>query len=155
GMTASTLTGVARFRHCVYAGVSTFVVFLLLVLPLAVVLFRAGLAIGEIGLPTASENWMDHVLETASNNLPLVIALALVLVPVLMLGGFLLGGALDVSLTAVARAFFRRDQWTYHTREGKSFTVFGPWRNPVLAAAWSVIGWSLLLTCWVPLLTGS
>ena len=87
----------------------------------------------------------------ALNHGPGVVALCLILTPVLIVTGFLLGGALDVAATTVLRGLRPRECWTYHTHDGKSFPVYGPWENPVLAGFWGVIGWALVLTCWVPL----
>jgi hypothetical protein len=103
--------------------------------------------------PSESESSIAAV-DALQNNLGRL-ALIAILTPFLMVAGFLLGGAFDILMTAAARGIGSRQQWTYHTRDGKSFPVYGPWRNPVLAVGWSVVGWALLLTCWVPFVVSS
>jgi hypothetical protein len=153
GMCASSLTGVARFRHSLYAGLWVSGVLLVVVVPLALLLRWMSSGMQQIASATAGE---EEVLVLGGLQRGLgIAALCLFLVPLLTVAGFLLGGALDVMVTAAVRGLASRERWTYHTRDGKSFPVYGPWRNPVLAAVWSTIGWAVLVTCWVPLLYDS
>lgn len=157
-MYASTLTGVARFRHSLYAGLWAFPVLLLFIAPLNFLLmWELTLLRSTAGhAPPSTRNVGGDILLVYANTLetnPAVLALGLIITPLVMAAGFVLGGALDGLITATVRGIGSRERWTYHTRDGKSFPVYGPWRNPVLAVGWSVAGWAVLLTCWVPLLS--
>ncbi len=147
GMFTATSTGVARFRHSLYAGLATFGALLLLAVPGALLMLWLRSQLQQFVSPSAFED--GNALDVLRSNLGRL-ALLTAVAPFFLVTGFLLGGALDVLMTAAARGVLPRQGWTYHTRDGKSFPVYGPWRNPVLAAGWSVVGWALLLTCWVP-----
>jgi len=144
GMCASSLASVARFRHSLYAGLWLSSLLLMIgaatygLLHLLSWSLRADLRMASLidHLQAAADVWMAVF--------PVVL--------VLNLTGFLLGGALDELVTAVARGVSSREKWTYHTRGGKSFQVYGPWRNPLIAAVWGLLAWVILFTCWIPLL---
>jgi GYF domain 2 len=142
GLIASSLTGVARFRHSFYAGLWSTATCVVFVLPIVLV-----------AQWLAWQSALNHrgQAEPAFS----AVSMFLLLMPVVTIAGFLLGGAFDVFGTAATRALGPRESWTYHTRDGKSFPVFGPWRYPVLAAVWSVLGWAILATSWIPFLAGN
>lgn len=151
GMFASSLTGVARFRHSLYAGLGSFGAQLVFSVPLLFLVLWFKSRMSQLASPSVADDPSMNAFDQLQRSLGTLL-LCLALDPFLIVTGFLLGGGLDVQMTAAARALSSRERWTYHTRDGKSFPVYGPWRHPILAVFWSTIGWAVLLTCWVPLL---
>lgn len=65
---------------------------------------------------------------------------------------FWLGGISERLLTAFARLIGGRRHWQYMTASGQTVDAQGPWRHPILAIFWRIVGLALLLTCWMPVL---
>jgi hypothetical protein len=64
------------------------------------------------------------------------------------------GCTLERFVTGTARLLHPRLRWAYVTADGRRVAALGPWRHPLLALLWRVVGWLFVLTCWVPLVHG-
>jgi hypothetical protein len=66
-------------------------------------------------------------------------------------GAFLAGGMLERATMSMAHALSTPERWTFKTAAGKRMDASGPWRHPLLAGLWTLLGWLFILGWWVPL----
>ncbi len=103
GMTASSQTGVDRFRHSLYAGAWAFVAQVVFVVPLVFVtqVFVAAASLSDKSLDQVTRDtaatWLESYRSTDSTG-----ATGLLL-PVITISGFLVGGMIDLVLTRLSR----------------------------------------------------
>jgi hypothetical protein len=69
-----------------------------------------------------------------------------------LLVAFWLGGFSERLVIWLARAFGSRPRWQYTTADGTPIDARGPWRHPVLAFLWRLVGVAFLFTSWAPVL---